>query len=132
MYALKIKKNNFPEDEVEGEIDDELDDDDYAEIDDDADFEVMKRVKGVRRPITEKRIKFSDFEKTLYGKGGFYVNFLRIASKKHAVSTVKHRKRAMTAFDDKRWILPCRIHSFPYGSIEIEKFKGQCPTCIDV
>ena len=152
VYALKIKKLNFDkldedsegneesydETDEEGSIidtDEEIDDqcfsessEDDSEDSDDPNTEIMKRMKGVRRLIVKERIAFSDFRKTLYGCS-FYISFHKIASKKHSVSTVMCRKRAMTAFDDKRWILPCRIHSFSYGSIEIKKFKGQCPTC---
>ena len=114
VYALRIKKHS------EGE---EMNNTDEKE-----DLEEMKRMKGVRKPIVKERIEFSDYLNTLYGKP-LYVTFNKIASKIHIVSTVECRKRAMTSFDDKRFILPCKIHSFPYESTEIEKYSGQCPTC---
>ena len=69
----------------------------------------FKRMKGIRKPIVKEHIKFTDYVDALYGNP-LYVTFDKIASKKHKVSTVECRKRALTSFDDKRYILPCRIH----------------------
>ena len=53
--------------------------------------EIMKRMKGVRRPIAKERIAFSDFRKTLYGCS-YFVDFHKILSKKHSVSTAMCKK----------------------------------------
>ena len=107
VYALKVQSHGHSEEQLPEEF---------------------KRMKGIHRPIVKERIKFSDYVDALYGKP-LFVTFEKIASKKHCVSTVECRKRAMTSFEDKRFILPCKIHSFPYHSIEIEKYDGQCPSC---
>ena len=81
VYALKIKKKE--EDEVE------------------ENYEEMKRLKGVRQPIVAERLRTDDYRKALYDKP-LYVSFQKIASKKHVVTTNICRKKALTAFDDKR------------------------------
>ena len=88
-----------------------------------------KRLKGVKKVIVKKRLTIKDYKKSLYERKAKYVTFSKIASKKHNVTTNLIKKRALSAFDDKRWMLPCRIHSFPYHSIEIIEQNGQCPFC---
>ena len=145
VYALKIKNNGAPEEKVsnspvektekEQDIDtkdkweENEDEDEWKETENEDEFEEMKRLKGIKKLIVKKRLTIRDYKKTLYGKRPMTVSFSKIASKKHNVTTNFVKKRALSAFDDKRWMLPCRIHSFPYNSIEIENFKGQCPFC---
>ena len=65
-------------------------DEDFMDSDD-PNAEIMKRMKGVRRPIAKERIAFSDFRKTLYGCS-YFVDFHKILSKKHSVSTAMCKK----------------------------------------
>ena len=64
-------------------------------------FDEMKRMKGVRRPILKQRIHMKDYINALYGKP-HYVTFQKIAAKRHRITTNVCRKKAITSFDDKR------------------------------
>ena len=57
--------------------------------------------------------------------------FWRIGSKGHEVSKFLQKKSTLvSAFDDKRYLLNCGKHSFPYGSIYAKKkYAKNCPFC---
>lgn len=75
--------------------------------------------KGVIRTAREennrKPLEFGDYIKCLYHDQEIYVEQLLIRSKKHEISTIKQRKLALSAIDEKRAILADRIHTLPFG-----------------
>ena len=52
-----------------------------------------------------------------------------IKSSSFNVSTIRSSKLALSAFDNKRYLLNCGIHSLPYGHWKINKFADYCLRC---
>ena len=65
----------------------------------------LKRCKGVKRHLVEKRLRHNDFRATVLEERNKYVNFYSINSKKHHVSTFYQRKLGLSGFYDKRYVL---------------------------
>lgn len=57
--------------------------------------------------------------------------FYRIGAKCHEVSKFLQKKSTLVSpFDDKRYLLNCGKHSYPYGSIYAKKkYSDNCPFC---
>lgn len=85
--------------------------------------------KGVGKTIVKNKMHFSQYLKVLKTNCVLRETFPVIESSNHQISTVQRRKKALSNFDSKRFILPCGIHSYPFGSILISKFKGECSKC---
>ncbi len=55
-------------------------------------------------------------------------NVLR--SQLHVISTEQQVKRSLSSYDDKRYILPCGVHTLAYGNALIGAGLGAgCPFC---
>ena len=61
---------------------------------------------------------------------------IKIHSQMHAIRSKKNRiftqhldKVALSSFDDKRWLMECGIHSYPYGSVEYMNQDFSCALC---
>ena len=79
----------------------------------------------------ENNITFEAFTDLLEGKIKEPSKYYRIGSKNHKVSKFLQRKATLvSAFDDKRWMMDCMRHSFPYGSVYAKKRNAKlCPFC---
>ena len=88
-----------------------------------------KVCKGLGKTAIDKRLKFAEYENCLENKQIVRHNFAAIRSKKHKLSTIIQRKKALSYFCSKRYLYPCGIHSSPYNSILINLFENQCPFC---
>ena len=65
-----------------------------------------KKCKGT--PNTAKdQLTFKSYKNAVLKNQGQYVNFAKIAATEHELETVQVRKRVLTGFDDKRYILSC-------------------------
>ncbi len=88
-----------------------------------------KICKGLGRAAIKNRLQFKQYKKCLK-EGKIYRHFFAsIRSKKHDVSTILQKKKALSHFDCKRWLFNCGIHSVPYGSKVIKKYYDVCPFC---
>ena len=85
--------------------------------------------KGIGRTVVNKNMHFDQYYDVLMNTKTVRETFPVIESKKHSLSTVLRKKKALSNFDSKRFILPCGIHSYPHGSVLISKFKGKCIKC---
>ena len=79
----------------------------------------------------ENNITFKTFNRLLEGKTNKASQYYKIGSKNHRVTKFLQRKRNLvSAFDNKRWMCDCMIHSVPYGSHHAKKEKSKkCPFC---
>ena len=77
-------------------------------------------------------INFTTFTELLKGKTNKASKYYKIGSKNHRVTKFLQRKRNLvSAFDDKRWLYSCKIHSLPYGSCHAKKENSRkCPFCL--
>ena len=97
-----------------------------------ASWKELVKMKGVPKSCFPKNnINFNAYNNCLKGVSRKKASFKKIGSKNHAV-TIRTQKKAalMSAFDDKRYLLDCGIHSHPYGSSLIEKNHGGCVVCL--
>ena len=70
---------------------------------------------GVSRKIAAKKITHEDFVNTLVGKKDKFIMQRTIRSDRHTLNTVQSNRIALTAYDDKRYILDDGIHTLAYG-----------------
>ena len=90
----------------------------------------QKTVKGIKKSAIKNSLTFQKFKETLFLEKRLYTTFQKIQSKKHVLKTVQLTKQSLTSFDDKRYLLPCGIHSYSYYSVLIQKNNGQCIKCM--
>lgn len=88
-----------------------------------------KVCKGIGRVAIKNRLKFEQYKSCLFDQKVVNHNFCSIRSSKHLIKTVKITKRALSFLDTKRYILNCGIHTLPFGSYLIKKYKGICQKC---
>jgi hypothetical protein len=75
----------------------------------------MKRCKGVKRSVVQKTIHFADYKRCLMNQKDVYATQTQLRSYNHNVYTIQSRKKAMSAYDDKRYILPNGIDTRAHG-----------------
>lgn len=88
------------------------------------------KLKGVTKGY-RKEIPFQAFLDCLTKYKTFHIDQFHIRSRNHTITTDKVNKLALSSFDVNRYIMPCGIHTVPYGSFLIKKCekKNKCPLC---
>ena len=94
-------------------------------------IELVKMKGQPQSSFRENNINFKTFNELLEGKTHRASKYYKIGAKNHRVSKFLQRKRNLvSAFDDKRWLFDCMLHSLPYGShFAVKKNSGNCPYC---
>ena len=87
-----------------------------------------KKCKGIARRFN-KNIPFSAYEKCVSEIAECSASQISLRSFNHEVKMLKSTKLAFSSYDDKRYILPCGIHTLPYGSREINENLKECSFC---
>ena len=77
--------------------------------------------KGISRSHVVKNLKHMDYLHTLQTIKSSYATFRIITSHKHALKTQEVNKLCLSAFDDKRYILPDGVSTFARGHFTIAK-----------
>jgi hypothetical protein len=85
----------------------------------------VKKVKGVKKNVVQKKICFKDFERCLLTKQPAYRKQVLFRTNKHDIYTVEQNKKALSAHDDKRNILENGINTLAWGHNKIKIEKGQ-------
>ena len=78
-----------------------------------------KRAKGVRKDVIKKDINLGDYEKVLLDKIPITRQQQMIRSFHQQLYTVQQNKIALSALDEKRYILPDGITTLPWGHKDI-------------
>uniref|UniRef100_UPI0035900141 uncharacterized protein n=1 Tax=Myxine glutinosa TaxID=7769 RepID=UPI0035900141 len=78
-----------------------------------------KKLKGVKKNVIKETINFKDYYNCLTTKKEEFRKINGIRSYKHQLYSEEINKKALGAFDDKRFILENGIDSLPYGYISI-------------
>ena len=87
-------------------------------------------LQGVPTPYVKKKMAYDRYKTCLLEEKNAAADYWRITSKGHEVKFVKQHKSALSCFDDKKYLLSCKLHSLPYGSSLIKKYdKKECPFC---
>ena len=77
---------------------------------------MTKKSKGDKRKIVKEELSYQDYKDiVLNPKKRIFKDFDNIESIKHQVTTTKRRKLALSAFDDKRFILDDGINTRSHG-----------------
>lgn len=85
------------------------------------------RAKGLKRHLL-RELSIDDYKKCLQKHSTTTHEYLQIRSKRHRLSTTLTRKIGLSPYDDKRYLLPCGIHTLAYGHYKIR--SGQlCDIC---
>ena len=94
-------------------------------------IELVKMKGQPQSSFRENNINFKTFNELLEGKVHRASEYYKIGAKNHRVSKFLQRKRNLvSAFDDKRWLFDCMLHSLPYGShFAVKKKSKNCPFC---
>lgn len=78
-----------------------------------------KKAKGVKKCVVKKKLTHEDFKASLFANQSFYRYSTAIRSHGHKVYSIKQNKKALSSYDDKRYILQDGITSLPYGHFRI-------------
>jgi hypothetical protein len=77
-----------------------------------------KTAKGVSRQVVARKIRHEDYKSCLFKLAQTRETQVRIQSRNHLIHTVELNKVALSAFDDKRYLLDT-VNSVPYGHYSI-------------
>ncbi|KAL4153215.1 hypothetical protein QTP88_001048 [Uroleucon formosanum] len=75
----------------------------------------IKKAKGVKKNVVENKICFNDFENCLLTKESKYIKQNLFRTKKHDIFNVEQNKKALSVYDDKRFILDNGIDTLAWG-----------------
>lgn len=74
-----------------------------------------KRLKGIGRTTVKKYVTFDDYKNTLFSGLFSYRKMYTMNSSSHEMYVREINKKALSAYDDKRWIADDGIETLPYG-----------------
>ncbi|XP_050434994.1 uncharacterized protein LOC126842150 [Adelges cooleyi] len=88
------------------------------------------RAKGIRGHVVKNHLTVSDFKSCLFAKINYtsytpYRENISIRSYKHEIKTIKNMKITLNWHDDKRVILPDRIHTLAIGHYKLIELQQQ-------
>ena len=81
--------------------------------------------KGVSRLHVLKHLKHEDYLHTLKTMGSSFLKYRTIRSYKHILETIEINKKCLSAYDDKRYILPDGAHTLVHGHFSIADLNAQ-------
>jgi hypothetical protein len=88
--------------------------------------EIHKKLKGIKKYALKTKIHFADYISCLRDTSLIIrTSFYNIVSKKHILTTNKFTKIALSAFDDKRYILCDGVHTLPWGHFRIPELEDE-------
>ncbi|PFX18804.1 putative uncharacterized transposon-derived protein F54H12.3 [Stylophora pistillata] len=79
------------------------------------DEEEVKKCKGMKEGVVDRTINFDDYKRCLFGGGKQLRKMNTLRSRKHEMYMEEINKVALSADDDKRIILPDKIHTYAIG-----------------
>ena len=74
-----------------------------------------KKCKGVKHAVVKKTITFDDYKRCLFSGKNQYRQMNVFKNRKHEIFTEEVNKVALSGDDDKRIILPDKVHTLAYG-----------------
>jgi hypothetical protein len=91
---------------------------------------LKSKCKGVTKGY-KKTINFDQFKKCIDTFSKTVLKQYHIRSSNHIVKTLQVEKTCFSSFDDKRYLMPCGIHSVAYGSkfIQAAEETKKCVFC---
>ncbi|GFU20138.1 uncharacterized protein TNCV_2557301 [Trichonephila clavipes] len=86
---------------------------------------LVKKSKGVKKCVVKNRITFEDYKDCLFSQKLQYRTMNLIRSTKHEIHSIQVNKIALSGKDDKRHILPDRVHTLALGHYAIQNEKSE-------
>ena len=83
-----------------------------------ADGHEKKTAKGISKRVTD-RLRHEEYRQALYSENSTTVTMQQIRSMKHDLFTVSLKKKGLTPYDDKRYVLNDKISTLAYGHHKI-------------
>ena len=80
---------------------------------------VTKKLKGIKKCVINKKINHEHYEQCVKLGMKKWGSMVRFDSRQHNVTTIKQRKLALNAFDDKRYLLADGVSTLAYGHYKI-------------
>ena len=74
-----------------------------------------KKLKGIKKSVVKKKILFEHYKACLFQGQSTNATMITFRSYLHKLSTIQQTKKALSRFDDKRYILPCGVKTRPHG-----------------
>ena len=84
-------------------------------------LKTVKKLKGISKPIVKNLISFEDYKNAVlnpYSTPVYRKNY-SMNSRHHEMFVFEQTKKAISPFDDKRYILEDAINTIPHGSDEL-------------
>ena len=78
-------------------------------------IEQSKKLKGIKKNVVKKKIHFDHYKDCLFSGKDHYATMVTFRSKMHKVDTVEQVKKALSRYDDKRFILDDGISTRAHG-----------------
>ena len=82
-----------------------------------------KAIKGVKTSIS-KNITHENYKQCLFSKYQLNVDYNILKNYHHSISIKKQTKIALSAFDDKRYVLKEGIYTLAYGHYDVKKYEN--------
>jgi hypothetical protein len=79
----------------------------------------LKKANGIKKNVVQKEICFEDFRKCLLTKEAIYKKQNMFKTDTHDIYTVELNKKALSAYDNKRFILDNDINTSAWGHYRI-------------
>ena len=76
--------------------------------------------KGIKRGFIEKNVNHDMYLETLQTHKNTYAEFHNFRTQRHTIETVNFYKKCLSAYDDKRHILPDGVSSLAYGHYKLQ------------
>jgi len=75
----------------------------------------VKKANGIKKNVVQKEICFEDFRKYLLTKESIYKKQNMFKTDKHDIYTAELNKKALSAYDNKQFILDNDINTLAWG-----------------
>ena len=82
-----------------------------------------KKYKEETKNVTKRSIQFNDYRECLFSRKEQHRKMNVIRSRCHEIYTEEINKISLSSDDDKRVIMPDRIHTLAYGHTNLKKFN---------
>jgi len=78
--------------------------------------------KGVNKSV-KRTMTMEDYNECARTGQPLYRDNVRIVSQQHSVATVRQHRKCLSAYDDKRYLLPCGVRTLAYGHWRIPHIR---------
>ncbi|GBL91025.1 hypothetical protein AVEN_184415-1 [Araneus ventricosus] len=82
-----------------------------------------RTAKGISRSGRKRKLNHANYRNCLLSREPTSVSQFRIGSEKHRIFSMQQNKKALSAFEDKRYLLEDGVTSLSYGQFKISHLK---------